>query len=623
MFGPGGVGKSYMLRAIWRQAEAQGAFVLYMDADDFAPSIRAFSDHFCQIVYERQPAPAPVPIESFSLSDALTALADMASHVPVVVLIDTYELIEPFDYWLRETFVGQLPRATAIVIAGRNPLRQQWAESPHWRDRLLSIPLASFSRDVTADYLALYGIEEKRLVDKVHSFTKGHPLTLSLTAHMADTGFGDLTPDAQTDILTLVAEKWRRDIPDAQLQQLVEIAALLQDFDEPFLSYVYGQPIAAGLFEKLVSLSLIKPVARGWTMHDLLRQAISSDLQLRSPARCAHIRNKAARYIYERIAAGERTEENVTRFFYYAGDEFIRSVIFQDHDATVPNLYVEPVTGKLPHALLDEAGITFRTDVTFAGPTAQSVVPYNVSYDHNARERDLHLEMDVEALGPNSVYMLKDETGMMVGFGILVPIHRETLPVLASMPVTRAYFASLSPEERRSYETTPARPAGIFVRSLIFANDTDSYHRSYFLYKVLPLLLSHERIIASTPLPLYEQLLRRFGFAEVAGATHYDYGPDQPSPTFLLDLRGHRLGAYLQSFLGDHQPELLREETVKQFGLTKREAETLALVLEGRSNAEIAQALFVAEITVKKHLTSIFKKTGTRNRHELSVKLLG
>ena len=48
--------------------------------------------------------------------------------------------------------------------------------------------------------------------------------------------------------------------------------------------------------------------------------------------------------------------------------------------------------------------------------------------------------------------------------------------------------------------------------------------------------------------------------------------------------------------------------------LTPREAEVLKLIAAGKSNAEIAAALFVSNATVKTHINHIFAKTGVSDR---------
>jgi len=53
--------------------------------------------------------------------------------------------------------------------------------------------------------------------------------------------------------------------------------------------------------------------------------------------------------------------------------------------------------------------------------------------------------------------------------------------------------------------------------------------------------------------------------------------------------------------------------------LTPREAEVLALIAAGRTNAEIAEALVVSAATVKSHVNHIFAKAGVRDRAQAVV----
>lgn len=66
-----------------------------------------------------------------------------------------------------------------------------------------------------------------------------------------------------------------------------------------------------------------------------------------------------------------------------------------------------------------------------------------------------------------------------------------------------------------------------------------------------------------------------------------------------------------------------REDLLKKYGISSREAEVLVLLLEGRTTAETAERLTISESTVKFHVANLLKKTGAKNRVELAGKLMG
>jgi two-component system nitrate/nitrite response regulator NarL len=61
------------------------------------------------------------------------------------------------------------------------------------------------------------------------------------------------------------------------------------------------------------------------------------------------------------------------------------------------------------------------------------------------------------------------------------------------------------------------------------------------------------------------------------------------------------------------------EERQRSFGLTRRELEIVAAIVEGCTNRDIAQKFSLSEDTVKHHLTHIFDKLGVSNRLELAM----
>jgi len=101
----------------------------------------------------------------------------------------------------------------------------------------------------------------------------------------------------------------------------------------------------------------------------------------------------------------------------------------------------------------------------------------------------------------------------------------------------------------------------------------------------------------------------RFGPEELLDAVHaVALGKDLlPSPAVSLALADLPEEEDRSWFLEEQQ---LRDP------LTTREEEILELIAEGRSNAEIAQALAVEEKTIKNHITRLYSKLDINNRYE-------
>ena len=77
-----------------------------------------------------------------------------------------------------------------------------------------------------------------------------------------------------------------------------------------------------------------------------------------------------------------------------------------------------------------------------------------------------------------------------------------------------------------------------------------------------------------------------------------------------VDALGGRPAALLVSERATSPPV----DALRRLGLSKREAEVLALVAEGRSNAEIARLLSISAGTVKRHLEHVYEKLGVHTR---------
>ena len=112
--------------------------------------------------------------------------------------------------------------------------------------------------------------------------------------------------------------------------------------------------------------------------------------------------------------------------------------------------------------------------------------------------------------------------------------------------------------------------------------------------------------------------------ALVAGASGFllkDTRPEMLADAVRMVAGGEALLAptVLRRLVDQHTSAAIPADSARLSALTERELEVLQLIGRGSSNREISQLLWVAETTVKTHVTHIFRKLALRDRAQAVV----
>lgn len=182
------------------------------------------------------------------------------------------------------------------------------------------------------------------------------------------------------------------------------------------------------------------------------------------------------------------------------------------------------------------------------------------------------------------------------------PIVRAGLKaVLTVEPDIEVVGEAGSAEE--AIEVVARTPADLVLMDLQFGGELDGAQAT--------------RAILAEPAAPYVLILTNYDTdadilgAVEAGASGYLL-KDAPPDELLTAVRAAAAG---QSALAPAVTSRLLERVRRPAtSLSARELEVLALVADGKSNAEVAAALFVGETTVKTHLVHIFDKLGVGSR---------
>lgn len=257
--GPGGIGKSSLLRRYGDIAAELGVNVVRLDGRGLEPTPPALL--------------RAVGAESMD---------DVDLDPATVLMIDTYEQLAELDDWLRAEFLPLLPAGVLTVLAGRESAGSAWRADPGWCDLLRVVPLRNLERAECREYLRTRGVPEP-LQERAVDISHGHPLGLSLLADLVVSG-GDAVDDPLTpDLVATLLRSFVDVLPSGPRRVALEICALARTTDEALLRDGLGVDDAHDVFTWLRGLSFIETGPEGLVPHDLAREVLVADLRWRDP----------------------------------------------------------------------------------------------------------------------------------------------------------------------------------------------------------------------------------------------------------------------------------------------------------------------------------------------------
>lgn len=419
--GPGGIGKTTLLREFALLAEQTRTPAFYIDARHIEPSPESFLNALQNAMAL---APTDSPLEFLSTQTGRR-----------VLLIDTYETLAPLDTWLREKFLPSLTDNTLVVLASRDAPDPTWLTDPGWQDALRILPLRNLSPDESRIYLTKRDIPSTEH-SAVLEFTHGHPLALSLVADVfaQRPGF-HFQPEEAPDMVKVLLERFAQKVPSPAHRAALESCALVRVLTESLLANMLqpanGAVTAEGtheLFDWLRGLSFIEASREGLFPHDLAREALLADLRWRNPDWYKELHNRARVYYSSRFQQIHGLEQQRILYDY----------VFLHRDNPVIRSMLEWQTGGLivPDAMRDQ-------------DRAACIALVKKHEGEQSAKFALHWLTSQ----PDSVTVYRDIDGQVVGFIDMVSLERASDEEIRADPATRLAWeylkrhASLRPGE--------------------------------------------------------------------------------------------------------------------------------------------------------------------------------
>lgn len=621
--GLAGSGKTALLHSFCTLAEGLEIPAVFLDGQ--RPGLNPAT--VCQrLLREFSAFPVEPPEAEFASLEARTVrlLGAALRRGPMLLVVDRYEALWPHDRWMRGVLFTALPTSAVVVLGTLTPLGGPWREAEPWRTAVRSMPLGPLTLQETRQYLHHRGLRGTGRADQVWRWSQGHPGAVVLAVDRIEQRGPEAPawPEGDPEAVRKLARRWLEEALDPDVRRLVEVGSLLPTFRQEDLAAVLGDDVPTSVFEGLTALSYVHSSPGGWYLESLPRRVIADDWRLRAPITVSRHRFRAMEH-FAAIAA-ERLDDTVRRT---ALCQWVYLLCLRQSRAMA--LYRAAEAARSLRLRVEAARAADAAEVVENWPSwspcwggrGEGSVDFGALAEPGAvpdpdptPPGDLGV---VVARSAESVRLLRDHRGRVLGCSLVLRDHGGPAAERGRVCFVRA-----------ARDTGTAGLAALTMDLFGLALDPDG-----------------DPIEVRTQEPAVQELLGALGFRSAAGASGapaFRLLPGEtcwtaggPAAPAAGEGRASGLRRPVPPFEGagnaaavpagrasppDGRPPAL--DAVSTWGLTAREQHVVAAALEGLSNAEIARRLVISELTVKKHLTQIYRKTEVLSRTQLVSKLL-
>ena len=300
--GPGGIGKTTLMEQLRAEALAKGIVFVRIDAAGVLPEPNAILAALGN---------------ALGLSNAAGTLEELVtgfSQDRSVLVVDSFESLEPMSGWVRDTLLPALPSQVAVILAGRLAPDTRWTAHPLWCDAMRSIGLDSLSRADSSRLLEAHGVAadaHSGVLDLCH----GHPLALVLVADEVRR-LGHVPSGLGPDLVRALTKRCVAQAPTALHREALEACARTRTTTVSLLSEVVDAASAVMLFEWLAEQSYVSSGPEGLWPHELVRDTIDEELRWRDPESSRALQHALDRHLIRQLQKRVRISHTILELQY-------------------------------------------------------------------------------------------------------------------------------------------------------------------------------------------------------------------------------------------------------------------------------------------------------------------